>query len=398
MNKKRELVNTILDAVEAANVKLPEEAGFALDAGYKLGCADPDRYWKRNPNGHSREDATCIEQLLACLDEHSLEDILASGGIPEGIEWNDLWRTWGAVGCFQCVPTIIEDDERIPVLRIRHDSYLSWFRGYAFQNSCDLRANGSNGASNSDLELAVKCVTCPWWDTDEEKAAWESKHALFRKALILSYPICAAGNQQSFYKCLQSYPEVFEDFIARTDKRCLHLDLDTSLTLEKMRAEAAATKFEGPIVEELALVRDDGYGVILRYNTKCVSVSWSEDGENHSLCIHIPEWDKEVYMGELDDIGDMNCGQYPNYPSMQYDLLCCWTGLTITLLALMGGQISYHYWVPTKKLAAKMDKILPSFFSDEKHASDPRLVWDKLYELSRTYPGFKELSQEYLKQ
>lgn len=388
MNRKRELVNPILDNLERAGVKLSDTLELAgndgdisyIDKGFYLRCKDSDLYWKLNPTGNCMEYSGCIEQNLACLEEQNLERILTSGGIPENIEWCDLWRSWEAAGYFECAPSIIEDEDHVPILRIWHDAYLGWFRGYCFQNSYDLRANGSKGNSPSDLQLAEACVTCPWYSDTADRSAWEHEYALFRKAIILAYPFSAAGCDQHFPQLLHNYPSLFEEFINRTDKEKMHLNLDAGLTLCEMRNQSSSIKFQGPVAEEITLTQEGGYGVVLRYNEQYVSVSWSESGENRSLTIKIPKWGSEPSSME-----DRNCARRPRCENISAYLNGCWYCLTITLLTLASCQVSHNFWCPSEQLASVMDKMTSNVSAEDKRASSLQDVWDELYCLSRNY-------------
>ena len=191
MNKKT-LVQQVIEQMEKASVVFAE--------GTQVWSSD--RFWVRYPEGHYASSyCYCVEEHLSCLDEQSLQKILELVPFTEGIEFDALWKAWGQSGCFKCEPAILTwEDKKVPILRIRHDSYLHYMRGYAFQNSYDAHCNGSNGASNN-LEQDIRAITWSEYSLGEEqdeytiRPQWEEKWALFRKAMIVQHSFVACGGR-----------------------------------------------------------------------------------------------------------------------------------------------------------------------------------------------------------
>ena len=391
MNKKT-LVQQVLEQMEKAEVVFDKDTRVRTEG----------RFWDYYPEGHyATPFYYCVEEHLSCLDENSLQQILELAPYSHGITFGSLWKAWGRAGCFKCKPTILTwGNRKAPVLRIRHDSYLHYMRGYAFQNSYDAHCNGSNGES-SNLHQDIRAISLSPYALDEEQdedaqyEAWEKKWALFRKAMIVQHPFVACGGRQTFYAMLDEYPEVFEEFINLTDSQVLSLNLDPTLTLEEMRKQCKDQPYDWRRgVFELALMYQNQCYGRLRFGETSVSFTWRRNKETHCSTIDFPEWDKQSYFSELYDIGDMASGVRPEQLSQREYLHACWNGLATMLLSLEGVSISQGYCVPRRGWELETTTVcLDTPNSQVQGMTD---LWDKVSEATRIYPGFKQLAEEFM--
>lgn len=392
MNKKT-LVQQVLTQMEKAEIVFNEYTRVHAE----------ENFWERYPDGHYATSAYyCVEEHLSCLDENSLCQILELAPFPKSIEFPALWRAWGREGCFKCEPTILTwENRRAPVLRIRHDSYLHYMRGYAFQNSHDAFCDGSNGES-SNLTKDIRAISWSEYalgdeqDESKERDKWQKEWALFRKAMIVQHPFVACGGLQTFYAMLDEYPEVFEKFINLTDSRVMELNLDPTLTLEEMRKRCKDKPFDWRRgVFELALMYQNQYYGRLRFGETAVSFTWRSNKETHCSTINFPEWDKQSYFSELYNIRDMNADLRPEQLSQREYLHACWNGLATMLLSLGGVSISQGYCAPRRGWEFETTTVcLDTPSSQMQGMAD---LWDKVHEAAKRYPGYKQLAEEFLK-
>lgn len=308
MNKKQALVTEILERLSVLDI--PSDELYAKD-----------EFWSEYPDGHYNSTIyPSIEGLLSCLTKDSLQAIVDKDYIEPGKTFNSAWNEWGRAGYLQSIPEVIQDRSGVPILRLRHDCYLHWFRGYGFQNSYDAYCNGSNGESPKTFNKIREAIT-----TDiDNPAEWNKTWALFRKAMIVSYPAQACAGKTVFYKMLNEHSDVFDDFITLTDEKCLHLDLDPSMTWNVMKEQASkqmfncSIDFEVPIMIKSTKAEKQQFCGILRFGKSAVSYTWCENMQSHSMCINFPKFGKNTLLHQ------------------QEYLLECWVNLGYTLLTMAG--------------------------------------------------------------
>lgn len=310
MNKKRELVSKVIEALEKAHV--------VLDDGIDLRAAG--YFWRQYPQGHCNDMAVpSVEGALSCLTVENLEAILALESPKDGITYGELWKEWGRQGCFKCNWEILPLPE-VPVLRIRHDSYLSYFRGYRFQNSYDAYGNGSNGESNGDLQQCVDfCRRVTHRDFLEEcHDMTQEEIAVLCTGLVYSYPFEACRGKTTFYKALQNNPAVFDRFMLDAAYLGMRLRLDSRVTLGALRRKMAEASPRGTFELELPIVDDGNQIASLRLYSEAVQLRWRRDGEYHAYTLCFPK-----YTYELADSEEALC-------------YYMWDRLSITLFTLAG--------------------------------------------------------------
>lgn len=316
MNKKQALVTEILERLSVLDI--PSEELYAKN-----------EFWSEYPDGHYNSTIyPSIEGLLSCLTKDSLQAIVDKDYIELGKTFNSAWNEWGRAGYLQSVPEVIQDRTGVPILRLRHDCYLHWFRGYGFQNSYDAYCNGSNGESPKTFNKIREAIT-----TDiDNPAEWNKTWALFRKAMVLSYPAQACAGKNVFYKMLNEHSDVFDDFITQTDKAVMRVGLDPSMTWNEMKEQASKQQFNCSIDLEVPIVLRNPKGEsnqvcgILRFGKSSVSFTWSEDLQSRSMCINFPKW----------SAGDATLDTTATFLSQREYLLECWVNLGYTLLTMAG--------------------------------------------------------------
>lgn len=309
MIKKHELVNQVLERLEEANVVQDSYESLRAD-GF---------FWEYYPQGHCNNLDSSVEGELSCLTEENLAAILALGTPSQGIAYSALWREWGAQGCLRSVPEIL-NIERVPVLRVRHDSYLSYFRGYRFQNSYDAYGHGSNGESNGDLGRCVDI--CMRLNHPDFLAGcndiMEDELAVLCTALVYSYPFEACRGKAAFYKALQNNPEIFDKFMGDTATSSMHITLDNRVTLSVLREKMTKETPSGILMLELPVMDNDNQIATLRLYSTAVQIGWRSNGEYHAYTLRFPQFNYEL---------DEDENKFIDY---------MWDRLCITLLTLAG--------------------------------------------------------------
>lgn len=401
MNKKHEMVEMILNRIDQLGIMYDEEIG----CGETKLRAD-DKFWERYPQGYHYPnfDAT-VEEKLSCLSERSLNKILSSDHMKPHMTFGDVWHSWGRAGYFKDKPELLDLGTSWPILRLRHDCYLTWFRDAGFQNSCDAYFNGSNGASAMDFGIARRAMSITpcndlFWEKDGEErdpdvaeAEWNEKWAMFRKAMFLSYPAQAACGKSVFQKVLSDEPELFEEFITLTDKQCAHMNLDPAMTLKRMKELAREIKFEWPAVAEIPMITRnstaDGFDIyaMLRLSEHQVSLMWSVEGKQNQYTIPFPEWSAEDWIGEAITL-DL-AAESPECLTQKEYLYSCWVNLSVTLLMMAGIEFSLYWAFPSKGL---MFDTTPLCFSPvHMCAKGINDVGSLCYDLSKHYMDKKAL-------
>lgn len=340
MNKKQTLVSALTTKLEDLGVILStgteDAVSFHADA----------KFWERYPEGyHSSLEGDCLEEDLSCLSVSTLEAILASDAFKPGIAFSDLWKEWGRRGFFKIDPEIIDTGDGIPVLHARHDCFLHWYKDAGFQNSYDAYCNGSNGSSSFDFGIIRRAITIPpcssLYEEDigaDESNDWNLKFAAFRRAMFYSPAFQACVSKPVYQQLFRSNPAVFDEFMNRTDARCVHAGTDSALGLEALRERFEDSKFNFPAELEIPLAYCPHEGkrvfAVLRYNRDSVSLSWSEGGRPKQLTAHFPMWDEQAWIYEAECM-DLGCESPQNLPESTY-VYYCWLHLTYTLLSLSG--------------------------------------------------------------
>lgn len=401
MYKKQQLVTSILESIEKAHVVLDAKAQ------QELRVADSNWYWNGNPDGHCNFDDT-VEEVLSCLTEMQLQkiiDLTTLCGIKEGAKFRELWREWGQQGVFDCKPEVLTTSAKVPILRIRHDCYLHWMRGFCFQNSYDSHCNGSNGSSGSTLEQDVRIVTIPaysnLWEKEDEgvdvAGEWNEKWALFRKAMILAHPFLACVGKASFYSMLDRYPTVFEEFFNQTDENVMRLGLSKELTVERIKEQCSSAQFSGPTIVELAVIlkNPDSHVATLRYGAQAVQLSWNYHGAYRQMTIQFPAWDKDSYVAEMWECADWNaCSPMQACESSYlYNIWCNLTAVLLTFAGLTPHQFGINI------IKGRDFTITPvMMYPEEARVSCLSDVWSELYEVCEGFYTFKKLVHELSKQ
>lgn len=309
MNKKQELVEKVLEKLEKSEVVLTEGSTLRAYANF----------WDKYPDGHygdMMEDS--IEHLLSRLLEENLEQI-ANATIPHKTEFSVLWREWGKQGFLKSEPKLL-DIGGISTLRIRHDSYLSWFRGYCFQNSCDAYGNGSNGESRKNLQDIMNICK----DLLERSSEW----ATCCHALLLSLPFSACRGKKSFHTALHDYPDAFDALMEQTNKRLMHIQLPDGMTLGGL--STAMLKAWTPSIPfyEFPIVRAGKLFALLRISRRSVQLIWMLDRVRSSFTVNFPVWDDEMSLDE----------------NAYYNQM--WEGLAVTMLTLAGFMVTEYQITP----------------------------------------------------
>lgn len=325
MYKKRELVDEILDKLKHERIILPE--GFEL--------LSPTNPWAMYPDGHYNDPAhPSIEGLLSCLLLENLEMIVKDTP-PYEMEFHTLWKKWGQQGYLKSTPIVLEVNN-FPVLRIRHDSYLSWYGGYWFQNTRDAYGHGSSGESWGSLVDAMKICKFltayyPGWV--------DCSHAL-----MAAFPLSTCSDKYSFCRALSKYPEVFDEFLQGVDQHLLHTGLPADRSIEGLKATMQETKMCTEISYEFPVICLDQLAALLYISKQSVQLVWSENDQRHSYTINFPLWDDALKMDESTYLTTM------------------WESLAITELILAGFMVTPYF---IKPLTQSKIKMMPSSFYDK---------------------------------
>lgn len=340
MNKKRELVEQVLDLMEASHVE--QDSYPSLRA--------VTAFWIAHPSGHYNDGNASTEGALSCLMEENLSAILAMGVPQNGMKYTDLWREWGRQGCLKSVPTVM-NITGIPILRIRHDSYLHWYRGYEFQNSYDAYANGSNGESDPYLEEAVElCRQFTHPDYEEQcKHMSDLEVKMCCTAIIASYPFYACRGKNSFYRVLKQYPEVFDEFLFRTGD-LFHRFVRCFVPVKTLCEEMSDKPMDCQPLQEYAVLNDGKQIALLRLGETAVQLVWHCKDRLHSYTIKFPYW----------------CNLFTNKRD-QY-LLKMWGWLAISLLTLAGFSATDYVINPIE--AGQYEFASPTFYFEEQRISN----------------------------
>lgn len=351
MNRKQEMVSALTRRISAA--------GLELSVGEA--CFADNHYWERYPDGHCDSFITpSIEAHLACLVDSTLESLVKDDSIERCKTWPELWSTWGNKGLLKSPPELLHV-KGVPILRIRHDSYLTCVGKNIFINHRDAYGNGNNGVSCGDLSQTIRAISLPThvglsWDS-AKREDWYRENVLFRKAMVLRYPFEACSSLRTFHTLLSDSPEVFDQFITETDDSILCCNLDRSFGLDDMQDGMRATVDKECAKFVVALLARGSAGLqvfaILRYSMGGVTLRWSEQGVLRNLCVSIPVWDAATYMEEL-RCADMDLDKMVQLSEREY-YRQCWCSLSLTLMTMAGIQYS-AFWI-NPKLPRKCDTV-----------------------------------------
>lgn len=342
MNKKQELVNQVLAKLEKSHVALGAETSLRA----------PNDFWKQHPNGHYTDMFDySIECLLSRLTEENLAQLTAAD-IPADVSFSALWRQWGLKGYLRSTPQLLEFGG-VPTLRIRHDSYLSWFRGYCFQNSYDAYGAGSNGESDKDLAAAV--------DICQYIMRITPKWAQRCHALLLSYPFYACRGKQTFYKALQEHPEAFDQLLLRTDEKLMHVGLPADATLNGLMDYMRTETMRSLIAYEFPIVCNEQQIALLCLGTWSIQLIWVQEHVRNTFTLNFPYWEEEM---PLD--------------ADTYRILM-WAGLSYTMLTLAGFSATEHKIVPLEP--TKVFATPPLFYPEATYIDSTETLRHKLREL-----------------
>ena len=309
MNKKQELVEKVLEKLEKSECVIEE--GSALRASVS--------FWDKYPDGHYADMMDdSVEHLLSRLTEANLGQI-ANSPIPSKTEFYVLWREWGKQGFLKSKPELM-DVGGIPTLRIRHDSYLSWFRGYCFQNSYDAYGNGSNGESRKNLQDVMNICK----DLLERSPEWTT----CCHTLLLSAPFSACRGKRSFHAALQECPEAFDALMEQTNKRLMHIQLPEGMTLDKLSATMRKETAAATVFYEFPITRAGKLFALLCISRRSVQLIWMLDRVRSSFTVNFPVWDDEMSLDE----------------NAYYNQM--WEGLAVTMLTLAGFMVTEYQITP----------------------------------------------------
>lgn len=335
MNKKQELVKKVVDNLERAQVVLGE--GEELRA--------PEGFWRQYPQGHCNDTmvSLSVECLLSCLTNKNLDAIAKLGPPATGVKFSAWWRDLGQTGYLKDDP-ILMDVDRIPVLRIRHDSYLSWFRGYRFQNSYDAFGNGSNGESWGSMPDAVSMCKAVLHPDAIDLCANITQEELntFCKAVMFSFPFSACRGKSTFYKALQKSPEVFNDFLQQTDDRLMHIGLSKDLSMAKLCEVMSNSEMNSPTCAQFPIIYEEMQVALLSIGETSIQLVWPVCEERHTYTVNFPHWGYEASLDE------------PVYRAT------AWKCVATTMLALAGFTVTERYISPVS--ATKFDSAAPIFY------------------------------------
>lgn len=346
MNKKHELVEKVLKVLEDSHVERDAYDSWRAERSF----------WGEYPDGHYNDLQSSVEGELSCLTVENLEAILDVGVPEEGITYSKLWREWGRAGCFKCVPEVLQLGE-VPTLRIRHDSYLSWFRGYRFQNSYDAYGNGSNGESENNLQEAIDLCR----NFRDPECSEYSEHmtelelSVFCSALILYYPFYACRGKSSFYQAIRNYPEVFDGFMRQTD---LLMRTGGIHTLYTMREAMASIKVDCPLWQEFSIENKGEQLGLLRLGENAVQLVWSAGGERQSYVLKFPCWMYDSADGDGQYMGDM------------------WSRLAYTMLTLAGFSATEYSIRPCSSEA--VTTVTSLFYGEDERVESLKDLWSNI--------------------
>lgn len=386
MNKKQQLVSELTERIEHAGITLPES-----EDGSCWVFRAKDTYWEEFPEGYCRRGVLgskeSLESNLACLSEETLVRILADDKIVEGMPFDQLWSSWGRAKYFVCEPRLVYIKEtRIPTLFLRHDCFLHLFRGYTFQNSYDIVADGSNGSGGNHLNTVYGIINPPmYFDYDEDdpaveeaaKASWKKEWAVFRKAMILSFPFQACWNIGAFERLLQEHPGLFDEFMNQTDKYGMRQGLDTTLGVRQIyeAAKSTAERLKGTpqTLLEIPMIMEESSGRtmmcgILKFSKRVVSFTWSVQDERKELALEMPLHETECVSPEDND-----------YPRSKYYYYYSWTSLALVLLRLSGVRFGY-YASAVSKNNTNWDRAPVLFHRLEECATGLQSMWNLCYD------------------
>ena len=267
-----------------------------------------------------------MEEWLAMLLDSDLEKIIADDCIRNGMEFDALWKEWGKKGYLNSEPMLL--DLEYPSLRLRHDCYLSWFRGYRFQNSYDYYGDGSNGESANNLREILQLL---------ENISYNNED-LFKTAMLISYPLEAMSQIKAGHSMLREHPELFDLFMKKTALECMSplsfelvsvKDMQLKFTQERTGYKPALTLYLANAWKEKRWVF-----ATLNYYLDCVELTWSSNSERKCLAVKFPEW---------------TLTRYNESPGLVYKdeyLKLVWNRLTITLLGLARIVACWMYMRP----------------------------------------------------
>lgn len=170
----------------------------------------------------------------------------------------------------------------------------------------------------------------------------------------------------------------------------MKLRLDKPLTLTAMREKCASTEYDSTTLLDLAVMGalDKQVG-LLRFGNTAVQFSWnSREGFRH-MTIRFPERDKDAYVQELYDCGDLNA-RHPGQPAEQEYLYSIWCNLSATLLTLAG--MDSRYFRPANGNVFLVTDVC--FYPEKQRVHNAEEMWSALYEARSTLRSFQDMANE----
>lgn len=330
MSKKQELVKLVLDRLERAGVDCGEMELYAEEG-----------FWNKHPNGYCFSPLEqSVEAKLSCLTGRNLVSITEDDGITMGASLADLWSEWGRKGYFKADPEIITFDS-IPMLRLRHDSYLSCGGSFVFKNSKDAYSGSNNGSSKA---MNIDFITAPSGVDEDE---WNKEWALFRRAMYISYPIEALLGRNTLFSLLDHNPQYFDAFVNRVDSEYTRAGIDGSLTWRQMLKDVEVTDNSWLTDSSLFIASgesnaEDGFSVFatLSFGRANVSLYFSDGRGSHQFTVRIPAWMPRS-SGVRED----------------YYFYTCWYRLSVTLLTMAHIRCSRNSCAPESDSGIKVGKV-----------------------------------------
>lgn len=398
MNKKQSLVEELLQRMSVLNIPDSAEDDLVED---RLRATND--FWERYPEGHCNSMFyPSIEGLLSCMTEEQLQRLVDEAKFEPGKKFRDVWLAWGRAGYFKSEPQLLEEG-RTPVLRVRHDCYLHWFKDSGFQNSHDAYANGSNGSSYmtfSSARRAMDCPPCSSFRDDDDYTTdfdvlWNKDWRVFRRAMFLSFAFQACLDKRVFQQVLLTQADLFDRFLNLTDEKVAHAHTDVSLGYNELRAVCAATEFDGPVLFEIPLVYkpanwDMSVYAILRFSETCVGITWHEGESVQHMAIRFPKWEQEAWLEEARCM-DLSCEHPEMLPVREY-YHECWLDLAITLCGLARIGTDRCWMRPWRETKFSLAPIV--FWTEDQCASGYEKISTVCHNTAaKLYPSKEDLSK-----
>lgn len=129
-------------------------------------------------------------------------------GDVQPLEWRGLLKDIKSRGLLKISPRVYIPRDKVPVLQLSYDTWLSWFRGYRYQLSGSDNGIIDHGSSDTSLQ----------YDTSIGRGLEQlgSQYLPLARGLIYSHVLEAANTFSSFTEAEQNHPELISELLNLT--------------------------------------------------------------------------------------------------------------------------------------------------------------------------------------